>query len=448
MDLFKILLKGLGINQISIYSILILLLISYSTILNINFAVNQEEMKYLPEIFFGFIPLINYIFTLYYFRKQKIKRIYESSNHYNLPSESFITKIIYIVSLVFIIISYLLNDYKRLLEYNNEKNIIIHLVILYISFIPSVLIIILNSNIFFFSFMQQYYKLKEVKKVVKTKNLTEKRQAYITNMCYRIIDIKHTLARLINKMEKLYFYNTILGGISIGLEINYNSWDIFQAYLLSLFIISQVVFLFIIYLINDEKEDIINIVQSRKFAYIYLVRIHDKERDKLHNEIKKIKKKKEIEDFIDKYDDNDVRIHLPENKHIEFVKKSIDTPIDSSDNETSDNVRYSSDASQDYSREIESKIENVLNDSNKLLESDSLSDELQYMKSIKEWCVNTGTSVDWLILNNLLQENWASFSLFGIEFSNGSALSYAITTTLGIITFSPYIIDALIDIIN
>lgn len=296
--------------------------------------------------------------------------------------------------------------------------------------------------------MQQYYKLKEVKKVVKTKNLTEKRQAYITNMCYRIIDIKHTLARLINKMEKLYFYNTILGGISIGLEINYNSWDIFQAYLLSLFIISQVVFLFIIYLINDEKEDIINIVQSRKFAYIYLVRIHDNERDKLHNEIKKIKKKKEIEDFIDKYDDNDVRIHLPENKHIEFVKKSIDTPIDSSDNETSDNVRYSSDASQDYSREIESKIENVLNDSNKLLESDSLSDELQYMKSIKEWCVNTGTSVDWLILNNLLQENWASFSLFGIEFSNGSALSYAITTTLGIITFSPYIIDALIDIIN
>ncbi len=73
---------------------------------------------------------------------------------------------------------------------------------------------------------------------------------------------------------------------------------------------------------------------------------------------------------------------------------------------------------------------------------------MQYMKSIKEWCVNTGTSIDWLILNNLLQENWAAFSIFGIEFSNGSALTYAITTTLGIITLSPYIVDTFITLVN
>ena len=446
MDLFKILLTGLGVNKISIYSIFVLFLISYPTIININFAIKKKETKYLPEIFFGFIPIINYIFSLNYFRKQKEKRIYESTKHYNLPSEVFITKIIYIISIIFIIISYLLNDYKNLLE----NNIILNLTIIFISFIPSVFITILNSNIFLFSFMQQYHKLKEVKKVINTKNLINKRQAYITHMCYKIIDIKYTLSRLIDKMENLYFYTTIIGGISIGLEFNYNTWDMFQIYLLSLFSISQIIFLFIIYLINDEKEDIINSVQSRKFAYIYLLRIHHSEKDKLHNDIKSLKRK-DIEDFIDKYDDNEededkITIHINDSK-LDFVKKEIDTPIESSSDflDTPRNISYSS---NEYSKEVENKVEKVLNDSNKLLESDSLSDEMQYMKSIKEWCVNTGTSIDWLILNNLLQENWASFSIFGIEFSNGSALTYAITTTLGIITLSPYIVDTFITLVN
>ena len=96
MDLFKILLTGLGVNNISIYSIFVLFLISYPTIININFAIKKKETEYLPEIFFGLIPIINYIFSLNYFRKQKEKRIYESIKHYNLPSEVFITKIIYI----------------------------------------------------------------------------------------------------------------------------------------------------------------------------------------------------------------------------------------------------------------------------------------------------------------------------------------------------------------
>ena len=111
-------------------------------------------------------------------------------------------------------------------------------------------------------------------------------------------------------------------------------------------------------------------------------------------------KRKDIEDFIDKYDDNEededkITIHINDTK-LDFVKKEIDTPIESSCDflDTPRNISYSS---NEYSKEIESKVEKVLNDSNKLLESDSLSDEMQYMKSIKEWCVNTGTSIDWLI---------------------------------------------------
>ena len=45
----------------------------------------------------------------------------------------------------------------------------------------------------------------------------------------------------------------------------------------------------------------------------------------------------------------------------------------------------------------------------------------------------TGSSVDWLILNNLLNQDWSSFGMFGVEFSNGKALKTAIFMTSALI---------------
>lgn len=73
--------------------------------------------------------------------------------------------------------------------------------------------------------------------------------------------------------------------------------------------------------------------------------------------------------------------------------------------------------SMEDSDEIRNNINNILNKkSTYLMNSDSrcyLTNE-EYLKCIYDWSTNTGFSVDWLILNNLLNQNWTSFGMFRV----------------------------------
>ena len=58
----------------------------------------------------------------------------------------------------------------------------------------------------------------------------------------------------------------------------------------------------------------------------------------------------------------------------------------------------------------------------------------EYIRCIYEWTTNTGSSVDWIILNSLLNENWSSFGLFGVKFSDGKALINAVSVATTIMS--------------
>jgi hypothetical protein len=58
----------------------------------------------------------------------------------------------------------------------------------------------------------------------------------------------------------------------------------------------------------------------------------------------------------------------------------------------------------------------------------------EYTKCIYEWVRNTGNMMDWTILNTMLNNDWTSFGLFGIEFSDASAIHKSISITVLLIT--------------
>jgi hypothetical protein len=93
--------------------------------------------------------------------------------------------------------------------------------------------------------------------------------------------------------------------------------------------------------------------------------------------------------------------------------------------------------SMEDSNEIRNNINNLLNKNSTYLMNSRggcyLTNE-EYLKCIYYWSTNTGSSVDWLILNNLLNTNWASFGMFWVEFSNGKALINAIFVTSAVIS--------------
>ena len=64
-----------------------------------------------------------------------------------------------------------------------------------------------------------------------------------------------------------------------------------------------------------------------------------------------------------------------------------------------------------------------------------------YVRCTYEWVKNSGSTIDWIVLTNVLKEEWESFGLIGIKFNNGSAFKKAIGITTGLIAVFTYIID-------
>jgi hypothetical protein len=90
----------------------------------------------------------------------------------------------------------------------------------------------------------------------------------------------------------------------------------------------------------------------------------------------------------------------------------------------------SMDESEDIRQQIKKLLEtggigdpHILADSGCSLTTD------EFIRCIYEWVTNTGSTVDWMVLNSILNEDWASFGMFGVEFSDGSALRKAIYMT-------------------
>ena len=410
----------------NVYTSIIILLLIYQPLLETILSIHYVEFSNIPITLFYYIVPIHYLISLQYFGCQRQKRLYESSNmdflkkknnmKYCLPSEKVLLRSILMASLLIIkwsIILYVYMDKPIIYNHLPDKYKLWNDVIIITSIFPGRTILVLNSHIFFFSFLQQLYKMKKVEKNLKKREWVYNEKKSMSILCYEIIDIRYTLSRLIQKIEYMYSSVTVIGGIVVGILIEYGYWDLYNITCVVLFVILQIIFLSIIYKISNTKEEILNVIYNRSFVFKYLIdssniKIPKKVNSSLEKEINYIM---EIEDEEDEEKFVEKNLTLSD---IKLFKNNIFSESTSPIN-----------SSMEFQKNMDTILKNQLSST---IHNDSILLELMYKK-----IVMTNHSVEWIILNDLLSKDWEKFKVLGMEIDNGKVLVDSVIITCGFI---------------
>jgi hypothetical protein len=451
-----------------LYPLFIWAMLWYYPIFLTVISIKNNDIVLLSRGIFNFIQPFQYYVSFFYFRSQKNKKLYEyKKSEVNIekcwkymPEEEDLLKYIMIIGFTIstqAIITFFVTYLDSNSFYEKESNGLKYLGYIFIPFslIYGSYILTLNTSIFFFSFFQQIKQLRALRIYLDNKKWKESKNCSVATLCYDIFDLRYTLSRMIDKLEMMYIYTTVLGGIGVGLLLSERKYD-FQTIINALvFGIMQIFFLIIIQTIGKERDNYIKIIRHRKFASAFILRRNEfcqacleiqKEarnnplEDSLYNLVNMtINKrardtetlKKDIQQIIK---NTDVKIDIKDEEHdkkIIFKKrifgheKTLSQSIDSSINESSD---------ENMKKQIKMLMDSCgISDPHILSESGASLTTDEFIRCIYEWVSNTGSTIDWIVLNTLLSEDWATFGMFGIEFSDGTALRKALSITIAII---------------
>lgn len=423
-----------------LYYLFIFTVLTYYPVLLFVTYLSERESIFLSRSLLNFIQQTQFIIGFFYFRNQRTKRLYESKNldfldesqdgvWKYLPKEKQLLKLVFTISIIFIIesITVFFIAVEETETYYKNYSIgiqILNYILIPLSIIYGRFILTLNTHIFFFSFLQQIKKMQNLRKKLLQKEWKEGRNISVASLCYDIIDMKYTLKRMIKKLQNMYSYTTLLGAISIGIIIASKKWD-FQAVTGGfMFVIMQVFFLMIIQMIDSEKEGFSDIIEHRDFASKYILR---------RNEFCQACINIQVEDNIleNSFVPSGIMSSVSESD-VKFEKKIL--PLEKFETleefkETQDSLEESGDVRQ----RIQTMLGlNGMSDPHILADSGCTLTTEELIRCIYEWVSNTGSSIDWIILDNILSKNWTSFGMFGIEFSDGSAFKKAVGTTIAL----------------
>src|SRR6056300_294620 len=117
------------------------------------------------------------------------------------------------------------------------------------------ILILTNNFIFLLVFLKHLIDIKQYfKKLLKKYSWSkDTKHTEVSSICYEIMWIRNEIENSIDKLEPLFVSNTLLGSISLGFIIDNNSITIYQIISLIYWFISQIIYLLVIYYINDYK---------------------------------------------------------------------------------------------------------------------------------------------------------------------------------------------------
>jgi hypothetical protein len=456
------LLKFVGFESISekkylsvFYTFFIFFLLWYYSIF--LFVLSVEKEKFYPQAFFSLIIPFQYIVSYNYFRSQETKKIYDDSNEIEtselkkyFPDEEKLIDIIFIISFLLTIGSWSLFFFYRN-DYFEDANIVLQIVSYF--FIPLSLfygfpVISLNIVIFSFSFIREIHKMSQIRKKITNKKWNN-RKISVASLCYEIFDIRFTLSNTINKLEDIYTSTTLLGAFALGFFLQKQEITAQGIIGIVLYFSVQTFFLIIINCIGNEREKFKQIVRTRDFASRYILR-----RDEFCQACLDIQKEchDEKDIFADVPKDFSGNLSLfilqrerrkskkfktlkGKNKTSFLMNPQNEETFEKKEMETLEETEDSTIGSLEDSENIRIRFNNLLNEEGDEENPHNLADtgcvltSEEYIRCIYEWVSNTGSITDWIVLNSILNEDWACFSLIGINFGDAHAFRKALSVT-------------------
>jgi hypothetical protein len=451
--------------QIFYFTFLIFVLAFESAIIGIDIHYSKQ---FEPYIFFSLIPFVNYLIGIKYYSTNKLEKIILKNKMKNKNICTLTEKKIVVYSILFslfilIPVLTLFFHYNDNDEFNNIQNLdysnnikIFFTIFIVINWIYAINILLVNILVFFYTFCYLILELKNTLNFITNKNIWDEETIFISSIIQAINEVKYEINFCIEGLNSFYSLSTILACIGIGTTIHYETYTSYTISWIVIFGLSQLLFLYIIYSIEDEKSKLINFINEPNFSLKFLKR-KLKTRDlntiyfnsELDNEINTsdnynknddFKVKRKLSQFIDEIDDkNDLtnkqklndnlvnQLSNEDNLDIELQNIKIIDENTEGNIHLTPQVPGTPQTPQTYERKILKEI----------LENEK--EENRILKKIEHIEENSFSSLDWIILNSILKQDWKHFNLFGINFDGVSGLQKAIGLTTLFITLSNYI---------
>jgi hypothetical protein len=240
----------------------------------------------------------------------------------------------------------------------------------------------------------------------------------------------------VDKLSNVYICATILGAIGIGNASSNLKIDSFTLMSSVIFGIGQLIFLYMIYLINKRQGDLDNIIMDPDFSVKYLYRRYRSIDSNLTNKspvlYKNIRQFSEVQDLSVT---SVGRLLKTFSEHRNANTKVI--PLGN----LGDMVQDASPIDRGGRRKKKAKIK-VINDIDEGYEDAEKASPLtkDIIKTINNIDNYNGSSIDFIILHTLISESWTtSFSLLGMQFDSSDSIQKALLITGTIATISGYL---------
>jgi hypothetical protein len=406
--------------QIFYFTFLIFVLAFESAIIGIDIHYSKQ---FEPYIFFSLIPFVNYLIGIKYYSTNKLEKIILKNKMKNKNICTLTEKKIVVYSILFslfilIPVLTLFFHYNDNDEFNNIQNLdysnnikIFFTIFIVINWVYAINILLVNILVFFYTFCYLILELKNTLNFITNKNIWDEETIFISSIIQAINEVKYEINFCIEGLNSFYSLSTILACIGIGTTIHYETYTSYTISWIVIFGLSQLLFLYIIYSIEDEKSKLINFINEPNFSLKFL-----KRKLKTH-----LTNKQKLNDNLVNQLSNEDNLDI-ELQNIKIIDENTEENI-----HLTPQVPGTPQTPQTYERKILKEI----------LENEK--EENRILKKIEHIEENSFSSLDWIILNSILKQDWKHFNLFGINFDGVSGLQKAIGLTTLFITLSNYI---------
>lgn len=344
-----------------VYRLLVFIVMFYYPVTNIIYVVKTNFTYIPPSIIFKSVIPIQYILSLLYFSRTHFDSFYLNDANSKLiiciPKVIYVIIGILIISSVSTIISLILKIYGigiftqlDSLDYQNQivsiKILILLFDICYWFYGRSIILINLAS--FTIVFCKHVKIIEGILEILDNKVYNRCDMKQLSFICKQVTRMRHELHISIKYLENMFSTSTIIGAISMGYIIETRGkYGISEISITSIiiFIVSQVVFFYIVYRVSNQKDELHKLINSPRIVKQFLSRLSgaDCELYRIHN--------------------------LEDDTNLEQYNNTLD------------------------------RVEKIIS-----IEKDN------------------ATSIDWLILNNVLNQKWTEFTVFGITLQDGNVL--------------------------
>ena len=394
-----------------------------------------RDLSNYANLFFMLIGFSNFIIGIKYFKKKYffniIKDILIYKSHigkmeilYEDKTLSIITLLssflLLIINIIFSILDYnsygIVYDFRNYTEY--KYSILIYSVIndLYTN-----IILCINLLIFIIVFFTHYNELnneynKLNDKINSNEDNIKNYSIECSSICYDVLWIRNQLENSIEKLQSLYLCNTLFGSIAIGFIIELGEITPFFALSGIYWFVCQILYFFVIYKIENKKSDLIKIIKKPKFYIRYLKKRYNNSDDFFKNFIKNFKKNRKGDYLIEACSTSNQENESTIQKTSYIIEMEEKEPM-----EIDLLLHNISDINENNEKE---DINNIVN--NKILQNNS--------------------SLDWIILNTILTEEWDCFEFLGFQFNNSNSIQNSIAIVAILIFITEWFIS--INLVN